>query len=100
MEIYKAINRLIFSINRIIFVIALLAYMVGTLGSLEGIGGASEWMVNIAFVTLGIGALSAFVEYLLTNASKEAIKLFYLQVIGMVTLILYMVLVGLLESIL
>ncbi|MFW5894786.1 MAG: hypothetical protein ACOCU0_02525, partial [Bacillota bacterium] len=90
METYKAINRLIFAINRVIFIIALLAYMVGSTGAIAGVEGPAEWMVNIVFLTLGIGALSAFVEYLLTNASKEAIKLFYLQVVGIVTLILYM----------
>lgn len=100
METYKAINRLAFSINRLLFIIAILSHMIVTLFAASGFEGASEWIVNITFGLLGVGALSAFVEHLLTNAAKEPLKLFYFQFMGIVTLILYIFLIDVIDTLL
>ena len=98
METFKAINRFAFSLNRVIFILAILAHMIATLSGASGFEGVTEWIVNIAFLLLGIGALSAFVEHFLTQAAKEPLKLFYLQLIGIITLILYIFLIDLIET--
>ncbi len=83
-----------------LFIVAIFSHLIGTLGEAYGFSGATEWIVNIVFFTLAAGALSAFVEYLLTNAAKEPIKLFYLQFTGVVTLALYMLLTMIIERML